>query len=67
MHAFEFPVYANMINYYATNGKLCVGIEFNDREATIWAIKNYIISKSVDCNMDKSELRLFTVNANTMA
>ena len=59
MYALEFLKYANMVNDYTANGELYVGMEFNDKKAVIRAIKNYIISKLVDCNVYKSESRTF--------
>ena len=59
MYAPKFLEYANMASNYAANDELCVGMEFNDRETVVRAIKNYNIFKSVDYYVWKSELRTF--------
>ena len=59
MHAPKFLEYANIVSDYVTNGEICVGMEFNYKEAVIQAIKSYIISKSVDYNVSESESRTF--------
>ena len=59
MHAPKFLEYANIANDYAIDGKLCVGMQFNDKEAIVRAIKNYNISKSMDYYMCESEPRTF--------
>ena len=59
MHTLKFLGYANIASEYATNGELHVGMQFNDREDVVRAIKTYSISKLVDYKVHKSEPMTF--------
>ena len=59
MHAHEFPEHANMTSDYTIEDELYVGMQFNDREAVVQAIKNYNIFKSVDYNVCESKSMTF--------
>ena len=59
MHAPKFPEYANIASDSIVDSELCVGIQFNDREAVVRAIKNYNISKLVDYYLCESKSRTF--------
>ncbi|RYQ93163.1 hypothetical protein Ahy_B09g099445 [Arachis hypogaea] len=55
MHVAEFPEYMSAEIPIVADGEFAVGMEFSSREAVIKAIKEYIIRRSVDYRVYKSE------------
>ena len=59
MHAPKFLKYAGMASGYVADGELYVGMQFNDRETVVRAVKTYSISRSMDYKVYESEPMTF--------